>query len=474
MISALIAMVTSGIAQDVKPLSYQSIGYPELARQARIAGTVTLSFIVDAAGTPTSIEVITGHPILSAAAKANLSSWLFPSNVSGGSTPPKQITYIFDLSNAMDDGFYNPANDVFVFDGPATVQVRSAPRGTLTANDCPAQQPSIVLEPILLTDSITLSRSGCYGTCPSYQVTLFGDGRVHWQGHGFVEILGERIYQIDSGLAAKVLQRFRSPDVFGLCGDYSRSVTDNPSTRTEIAFSSRRKTIDDYAFSSPAWFRQLQMEFEESLLTHSMRHGDPISEPLIHLQEEYLPKPGLNELMRAAASGNLGKLQQLIAAGALLDETDASGWTALMYAAAAHNNGGTFDELIHAGADPGHRSPYGDTVLMAFALTGYFEKDLARKTALLNVQNRDGVTALMLLAAGGRTEEIRAALRAGADAKLKDKHGQTALDYLDAIPCGKSLVRGSKTFWTTTGPCPTIDKDLLKARRLLLSAVRKR
>lgn len=78
----------------------------------------------------------------------------------------------------------------------------------------------------------------------------------------------------------------------------------------------------------------------------------------------------------------------------------------------------------------------------------------------------------MLLAASGRVDEIRAALKAGANAKLKDKQGRLAVDYLDAIPCHKSLVRGHKEFMEITGPCSNLDKNLRAARNLLLSAAK--
>jgi TonB family protein len=469
---ALICTLVRGSAQDTKPLSYKSLTYPPIARLARYSGTVTLGFTVDSDGKTASIEIISGHPILSAAAKENLSTWRFAAPTGAVSVDPRRATFVFEFSDDSADGYYNPEKERFVFEGPSLVRVRAAPSGTLSANDCPDGPIATPSEAILATDSVTLSRSGCYGTCPSYEVTLYGNGRVRWKGDGFVEAVGERNYQIEPTIAEKVLHRFRSPEVLGLCGDYSQSVTDSASSMTAIAVSNARKTIHDYASSSPVWFRQLQTELDSAAQTHSMRHGDPVTEPLIYIQGEYLPKPGMTDLMRSAARGDLANLKNLIKAGARLEETDASGWTALMYAAASYYSGQTLDELVLAGANRNHRSPFGDTVLMASALNGYFDEDLAKGAETLNAQNRDGVTALMLLAASGRVDEIRAALKAGANAKLKDKQGRSAVDYLDAIPCHKSLVRGDKQFMEITGPCSDLGKDLRKARSLILSAAR--
>jgi TonB family protein len=52
--------------------------YPPLARQARIEGVVRLTFILSANATdPTNIEVVSGHPMLKAAAVENIKTWRF-------------------------------------------------------------------------------------------------------------------------------------------------------------------------------------------------------------------------------------------------------------------------------------------------------------------------------------------------------------------------------------------------------------
>ncbi len=204
-----------------------------------------------------------------------------------------------------------------------------------------------------------------------------------------------------------------------------------------------------------------------------LRHCEPGAEALVHIQEEYLPKPGTTALMRAAARAEIAEARRVIAMGAQVDKVDASGWTALMYASAAWSGAAVVDELLKAGATPKHVSLYGDTILMSASLTGHFDGDLARLGANLNAQNRDGVSALMLLAARGRPAEIRAALKAGANAKLTDRNGHAAVDYLDATNCHKSLVRGFKSFMEVTGPCKAADKgDFGKSRKMLQSAAR--
>jgi TonB family protein len=468
--TSMVSALARGAMQDALPLSYKPPTYPRLARLARIAGTVTIGFAIDSEGRIAAIEIISGHPLLSAAAKENLATWRFTAPTGALPVESRRVSYIFELSSDSADGYYDPKHERFSFEGTSLVRVRAAPMGTLTAGDCPDERAVAPSGQILETDSVSLRRSGCYGTCPSYEITLFGNGHIRWKGDAFVEAIGERTYSIDRVVAEQILKRFRSSEVLSLCGEYSRSVTDSASTLTEIAVSNIRKSIHDYASSSPPWFQGLLADLDSATQSHLMRHGDPVTEPLINIQGEYLPKPGVTDLMRSAARGELDTLNQLITSGARLEDTDASGWTALMYAAASYSSGQTLDALLRAGANRSHRSSFGDTVLMSAALKGVFDERLAQGTGTINAQNRDGVTALMLLAARGRVDEIKAALKAGASATLKDQHGRSAVDYLDAIPCRKSLVRGYKEFLESTGPCSKLNGELRKARGLLLSA----
>ncbi|MFN7921314.1 MAG: ankyrin repeat domain-containing protein [Bryobacteraceae bacterium] len=285
-----------------------------------------------------------------------------------------------------------------------------------------------------------LSRFGCFGTCPYYEVQVFGDGRVEWSGGRFVEVADRKTYRIATSEAEQLLRRFRTPEVWALCGDYSRRVTDNASVSVKIAAGSANKNIRDYADSAPLWFRQLQVEINRVADTHTLRHGAAETEALIHIREEYLPKPGITDLMRATVRGDLALAKQALDAGAVVDATDSSGWTALMYAAASYGNRKILEELLRRRANPEQVSPFGDTVLMAASLRGSFDPALARLGNNINAQNRDGVSALMLIASRGRYEEIEAALNAGADPNLRDKQGHTALNYLEARNCRRSLV----------------------------------
>src|SRR5690349_12845182 len=71
--------------------------------------------------------------------------------------------------------FVAPAS---VTDSGTTIDGASAPVGAPVVTH---PSPSIV---------ITLRRTMCLGTCPSYRVTLRGDGTVVYDGDGFVRVHG--------------------------------------------------------------------------------------------------------------------------------------------------------------------------------------------------------------------------------------------------------------------------------------------
>ncbi len=75
-----VLMAVAGLAQQ-KSTPYLHRAdlpiYPIVARQARIEGAVRISFRVERDGTVSDVEVVSGHPMLRAAAVDNVRSWRF-------------------------------------------------------------------------------------------------------------------------------------------------------------------------------------------------------------------------------------------------------------------------------------------------------------------------------------------------------------------------------------------------------------
>jgi hypothetical protein len=97
--------------------------------------------------------------------------------------------------------------------------------------------------------SIRLSRSGCYGTCPSYSVVIHGDGEIKFHGERFVAIPGDHDARITLEAVARLLERFRAAEFFELKDRYAASVTDNPTYCLELTVGPKRKTVTDYVGS---------------------------------------------------------------------------------------------------------------------------------------------------------------------------------------------------------------------------------
>jgi len=184
--------------------------------------------------------------------------------------------------------------------------------------------------------------------------------------------------------------------------------------------------------------------------------------------------------MRAAARADIKKVTALLDEGADPEQVDSSGWTALMYASPESCDGSciyepeVFNLLITAGTNPNYFSPHGDTALMASAYEQRFEEALVNAGAHVNAQNTDGVSTLMILASFGQADEIKKALRRGADARLKDTQGRTALDYLRLTNCGQNpLHDATREPISENIQCNQLDKeDFRKSKKLLEATTR--
>lgn len=65
-------------------------------------------------------------------------------------------------------------------------------------------------------DSISMTRGPCFGACPMYEVTVYGDGRVVFRGDRFVAQSGEHTRTIDPTEAAALFAAADSIGFFDL------------------------------------------------------------------------------------------------------------------------------------------------------------------------------------------------------------------------------------------------------------------
>ena len=100
---------------------------------------------------------------------------------------------------------------------------------------------SSVSDADLTTITIQLDRTGCYGTCPAYSVTIHGDGRVEYNGKSHVKEVGTREGRIETDKIRALASVFSKMKFWGIAEDYSaakckgRVCTDMATAITELS-----------------------------------------------------------------------------------------------------------------------------------------------------------------------------------------------------------------------------------------------
>jgi hypothetical protein len=168
--------------------------------------------------------------------------------------------------------------------------------------------------------SIKLSRSGCYGTCPSYSVVIHGDGKIEFHGRHYIAIPGDHQARIPPEAAARLLERFRAAGFFEFKDKYVASVTDNPTYCLELAIGAKRKTITDYVgtwVGMPTLISELEDAVDETAGTDRWVSTGPGT--LAVMQDAGIPpnseKAG-EILVHAVEEGKWEAVRSLLAAGA--------------------------------------------------------------------------------------------------------------------------------------------------------------
>ena len=93
---------------------------------------------------------------------------------------------------------------------------------------------------------VTLSRSGCYGSCSAYDIEIHGDGTVLYDGRANVGTIGKRTLRISRESLMMLVDTFRRADYFSLASGYASGVTDMPTYVSSISFDGVSKSVLDY------------------------------------------------------------------------------------------------------------------------------------------------------------------------------------------------------------------------------------
>ena len=104
----------------------------------------------------------------------------------------------------------------------------------------------------------TLELTPCYGTCPSYKVTIFDNDSLAYEGMKYVAKEGKVSKQLPKGTVNQLVEKFRGANFFKFNNQYTASMTDFPTTYISFTDNGITKKIMDY-YKAPESLRQLEM-----------------------------------------------------------------------------------------------------------------------------------------------------------------------------------------------------------------------
>jgi hypothetical protein len=110
---------------------------------------------------------------------------------------------------------------------------------------------------------ITLERTACYGICPDYKITIYGDGKVEYKGNMFVKVKGQQTSKISLDKVKELIDEFYKINYFSLKDRYYDPVTDLPTTITSISINGKSKRVEDYCCDAPKELRELEDKIDE-------------------------------------------------------------------------------------------------------------------------------------------------------------------------------------------------------------------
>lgn len=333
----------------------------------------------------------------------------------------------------------------------------------------PERLPAIHVTPPVLRPhtpiEIALRRTGCYGSCPSYVVTVSTDGIV-FEGGGFVVASGRHIDKsVDVDGVRDLAKRFVAADFYSMDAEYRASVTDNPTYILSISIDGHKKEVEDYVGKSvgmPSVITELEDAVDSIARTERWVKGtDGLVQALKDERFDFYTFEAQVLLKEASTRGQATTVRQLLEEGVPLKPLpppkpaepgmvapfDAVGWLnaaseqpevlrILMEAGASKDDQGDKD-LALAGA-----ASLGD-VGSARALIAYGANPNADLSKLMvtesggpfTMQGKGAGSVLIYAAESGNPDMIKEILRYHPKLEARDREGRTALfaagDYRD-------------------------------------------
>ena len=149
--------------------------------------------------------------------------------------------------------------------GPLAAEFGETSRGQNETRFCTEPEQSKITE-------ISLERTYCYGTCPSYTVTLRSDGSAEYVGRGYAPQKGSFVASIEPETFQSLARYVEEIGFFErLDRRYYCEVTDNPAVYVSVRRGAEKKIIWHYAprhLTAPAVLDVLE-ELIDSVAEHA-------------------------------------------------------------------------------------------------------------------------------------------------------------------------------------------------------------
>ena len=144
-----------------------------------------------------------------------------------------------------------------------------------TENDSPANASEFPEEvpPFIV---VTLAKTECYGSCPSFTIHLFSNGHLTYLGKKNVSRLGYYEAWVDKEILGKIKSEAQNINYFQLANAYPKEgkiLEDIPNTITTLNFDGIQKTIVNN-YDSPLALRNFENYLEELLMNLEWRKMD--------------------------------------------------------------------------------------------------------------------------------------------------------------------------------------------------------
>jgi hypothetical protein len=88
-----------------------------------------------------------------------------------------------------------------------------------------------------------ITRTGCFGQCPVYELSVNAEGLVRYQGHLNVPNVGRYQKQLSQEQVQSLVLTLKEADFFALDAEYDEGVTDLPTVITEAVLDGQRHKL---------------------------------------------------------------------------------------------------------------------------------------------------------------------------------------------------------------------------------------